>query len=64
MNPMEKHITKINTASENITYLVDNKIILCKHNRLHPLTAIRGKCISETMYRDIEKSFNMTHRNT
>ena len=31
---------------------------------MHPLTAIRGKLISETMYRDIEKSFNRIPKNT
>ena len=35
-------------------YLVDNKAFMCQHNKLHPLTARRGKCISETIYRDIE----------
>ena len=44
-----------NTTSENITYLVDNKKNLCQHNKFHPLTARRGKWISEKMYRDIEK---------
>ena len=63
MNPMGKYITKMNTTSENIIYLVDNKIFLCQHNKLHPLIARRGKWILETMYRDIEKSFSMTHRN-
>ena len=37
-------------------YLVDNKKYLWQHNKLHPLTAIRRKCISETMYGDIEKN--------
>ena len=54
MSPMEKHITKMNTTSENMTYLVDNKTIMCQHNKLHPLIAIIVKWISETMYRDIE----------
>ena len=45
----------MNTISENMTYLVDNKAIMCQHNKLHPLTARRGKWIPETMYRDIEK---------
>ena len=51
----EKYTTKINTTSENITYLVDKKIFLCQHKKLHPLIDRRGKWISETMYRDIEK---------
>ena len=55
MNPMEKQITKMNTTSENMTYLIDIKNILCKHNKLHPLASRRGKCISETIYRYIEK---------
>ena len=55
MNPMKKNITKRNTTSENITYLVDNKKFLCQHEKLHPLTAKRGKLISEIIYRDIEK---------
>ena len=45
----------MNIISENMTYLVDNKAIMCQHNKLHPLTGRRGKLISETMYRDIEK---------
>ena len=28
---------------------------MCKHNKLHPLTARRGKLILETVYRDIEQ---------
>ena len=31
MNPMEKQITKMNTTSENMTYLADNKIKLFQH---------------------------------
>ena len=27
---------------------------MCQHKKLHPLTARRGKWISETLYRDIE----------
>ena len=44
--------------------LDDNKKNLCQHNKLQPLTARGVTFVSETMYRDIEKSFNMTHRNT
>ena len=47
-----------------MTYIIDNNVFLCQHNKLHLLTAIRGKWLSETMYRDIEKSFSMIHRNT
>ena len=54
----------MNTASENMTYIIDNKSFLCQHNKLHPLTARKGKRISEKMYRDNEKSFSMIHRNT
>ena len=63
VNPMGKQIKKMSTKSENITYLVVNKTNMCQLNKLYPLTARRGKGISETMYRDIEKSFSMTHRN-
>ena len=35
-----------------MTYLIDNKKILCQHNKFHPLTARRGKWISETLYRE------------
>ena len=41
-------------TSENMTYLIDNKNFLCQHNKLHPLTARRGKWISETLYREIK----------
>ena len=51
----KKQITKMNTKSENMTLMVDNKGNMCQHNKLQPLTARRGKWISETMYRDIEK---------
>ena len=61
---MEKQIIKMNTTSENMTYIVDNKNNLCQHNKLNPLTASRGKWISEKMYRDIEKLFSIDHRNT
>ena len=63
MNPMKKQITKMNTTSDNMTYLVDKKTFMCQHKTLRPLTARRVKLISETMYVDIEKSFSMTHRN-
>ena len=36
-----------------MTYLIDNKKFLCQHNKFQPLTARRGKWISETLYRDI-----------
>ena len=44
----------MNKTSENTTYLIDNQKNLCKHNKFYPLTARRGKQISETFYRDIE----------
>ena len=43
---MGTHITKRNTTSENIIYLVDNKKP-CQHKKLHLLTARREKWISE-----------------
>ena len=64
MNTMEKQTTKMNTASENITYLVDNKTFLCEYNKFYPLTARRGKWISEIRIDILKKSFSMTHRNT
>ena len=64
MNPMEKHTKTMNKTLENTTYLIDNNFLLCQHKKLHPLTARRGKWISETLYRDIEKSQKMIHRNT
>ena len=45
----------MNKSSENMTYLIDNNKNMCQHNKFHPLTARKGKCISETMYGDIEK---------
>ena len=36
-----------------MTYLIDNKKLLCQHNKLHSLTARREKWISETLYREI-----------
>ena len=45
INPMENHITKRNTTLENITDRVNNKMFLCQNEKLHPLTARRGKCI-------------------
>ena len=53
MNPMEKLKNSMNKTSENMTYLIDNKKFLCQHNKLHPLTARRGKWILETLYREI-----------
>ena len=53
MNPMENHKKK-NKTSENMTFLIDNKNILCQHNKFYPLTDRRGKWISEKIYRDIE----------
>ena len=52
----------MNTSAEKMTYLVDNKTIMCQYTKLHPLTARRGKWISETIYRDIEKSFIKIHK--
>ena len=53
----------MNTTSENMTYLVDNNKKDCQHKKLHTFTDRREKWISETMYRDIEKSFRIIHRN-
>ena len=53
MNPMEKH-KKMNKTPENTTYIIDNRMFLCQHNKFPPLTARRGKLTSETLYRDIE----------
>ena len=47
----------------DMTFLVDNKNIMCQHNKLHPLPARRGKWISETMHEDIEKSLIRIHKN-
>ena len=62
MNPIEKY-KKMSKTSENTTYLIDNKTIMCQHKKLHPLTSRRGKWISETMYRDIEKIIKIIHGN-
>ena len=51
---MVKHIIEKNTASDNVSYMVDNEKCLCQHENLHPLTAIKGKWVSGTMYKDIE----------
>ena len=45
----------MNKTSENMTYLINNKMFLCQHKKLDPLTARRGKWIPETLYRQIEK---------
>ena len=55
MNPMEKQIVEKNTTSDNVSFFIDNKNCLCQHENLHPLTARKGKWVSEIMYRDIEK---------
>ena len=47
-----------------MTYLIDSKTNLCQNTKLYLSTAIRGKWISATMYRDIEKLFSMINRNT
>ena len=53
MNPMEKHLkNEQNIRKHDIFYF---KKKLCRHNKLHPLTARIVKWISETTYRDIEK---------
>ena len=43
----------MNKTSENMTYLIDNKKLLCQHKKLHPLTSRTGKWISETFQREI-----------
>ena len=53
----------MNKTSENKTYLIDNKNIMCQHNKLHPLTERRVKWISETLYKDIENIIKMIHGN-
>ena len=40
MYPMEKH-KKMNKTSENMTYIIDKKKVLCQHKKLHLLTARR-----------------------
>ena len=49
-----KTLKTMNNTLENTTYIIDNKFFLCQHNKLHPLTARRGKWISETFHIDIE----------
>ena len=53
MNPMEKLKNSMNKTSDKTKYLIDNKEFLCQHKNLYPLTARRGKCIPETLYREI-----------
>ena len=53
MNSMEKLKNTMNKSSDNMTYLIDNKKILCQHKKLEPLTDRRGKWIPETLYREI-----------
>ena len=55
INPMEEQIIERNTKYYNISLFVDNKCFLCEHEKLHPFTARKGKWISESMNRDIEK---------
>ena len=64
MNPTGKQITEKKKTSDNISFLIDNKSCLCKHEKLHPLTARKGEWILERLYKDIEKSFNKTHLGT
>ena len=64
MNPTEKHIIEGNPTSDNVSYLADNEKNLCKHEKFTHQKLERGNWISETMYRDFEKSFNKTHKNT
>ena len=64
LNLMGKYVTKMNTTSENMTYLVHNKKNMCQQNKLHPLKHIKVKWTSEIMHRDIEKLFSMIYRNT
>ena len=54
MNLMDKNIIERNKTSDNVLYVVDNKKCLCQHGKLHPLTSIKGKFISETIYRYFE----------
>ena len=62
MNPMEKHKKK-NKTSENTTYLIDNKIFLCQHKHLHPLTSRRGNGYQNQCIEKLKESFSMIHRN-
>ena len=61
---MEKKITEKNTTSDNVSYLTDNKSCICRHEKLHPLTARKGGFISEGLYRYIEKSFDKNYLDT
>ena len=63
MNPMERIKNSMNKIPENMTYLMDNKMFLCQHKKLDPLTTRRGKWIPETLYREIEKIVKMIHKN-
>ena len=63
MNPTEEEIIE-KTASDNVSYLNDNKDYLFRHEKVHPLTARKGKWISERLYRYLEKKFNRTHLDT
>ena len=41
-------------TSDNVSFLIDNKSCLCRHETLHPLTARKEKWVSEILYKDIE----------
>ena len=45
-----------------MTYIIDKKNDMCPKNKLHPLTARRGKLISGKMYRDTEKGHSASFR--
>ena len=49
-----KHTTERKTASDHVSYLVDNWKCLPQHEKLHPLRSRKGEWISLKMYRDIE----------
>ena len=50
-----EYIIQRNPASDNVSFIVDNKTCLWKHEKLHSSTARKGRLNSETMHRYIEK---------
>ena len=60
MNPMYKLKNYMNKTPDNMTYLI-NKKILCQHKKLDPLTARSGKWIPETLYRKIASIVKIIH---
>ena len=58
MNPYEHFLSEELRTKKKSQFLIDNKQHLYEHGFLHPMTAWKGKYITDNVYTSMEDTFN------